>query len=179
MHPNADPCTTAPAATAPQGAPAHAGGQYLSFRLGAEEYGIDILKVQEIRSYEAPTRIASAPPFVKGVVNLRGVIVPIVDLRLAFALDEVRYDDLTVVIILNVAQRVVGAVVDAVSDVVELQPDQIRPAPEFNDALGASHILGLGSLRSGDVERLLILTDIEQLMSDAAMGLIDQDRVLN
>jgi len=169
--------STVPAAKVPVAVAA--GGQFLSFRLGAEEYGIDILKVQEIRSYEAPTQIANAPPFVKGVVNLRGEIVPIVDLRLAFALDAVRYDDLTVVIILNVAQRVVGAVVDAVSDVVELQAGLIRPAPEFSGALGTSHILGLGSLKHGDVERLLILTDIEQLMSSAAMGLIDETRVLN
>ena len=169
--------STVPAAKVPVAVAA--GGQFLSFRLGAEEYGIDILKVQEIRSYEAPTQIANAPPFVKGVVNLRGEIVPIVDLRLAFALDAVRYDDLTVVIILNVAQRVVGAVVDAVSDVVELQAGQIRPAPEFSGAFGTSHILGLGSLKHGDVERLLILTDIEQLMSSAAMGLIDETLVLN
>ena len=176
--PAAHACPGHPVAAAVAPAVA-AGGQFLSFRLGAEEYGIDILKVQEIRSYEPPTRIAGVPAFVKGVVNLRGVIVPIVDLRLAFALDEVRYDDLTVVIILNVAQRVVGAVVDAVSDVVELKAEHIRPAPEFSDALGASHILGLGALKSGDVERLLILTDIEKLMTGTAMGLIDEHRVLN
>ncbi|MES2956858.1 MAG: chemotaxis protein CheW [Pseudomonadota bacterium] len=152
------------------------GGQFLSFRLGAEEYGIDILKVQEIRSYEAPTRLAGAPPFVMGVVNLRGTIVPIIDLRLAFALADVPYDEFTVVIILNVAQRVVGAVVDSVSDVVELQAEDIRPAPAFNTAIDASHILGLGSLKNGDQERLLILTDIERLMGGAAMGLVDPAR---
>src|SRR3982750_247340 len=94
------------------------GGEFLTFRLGAEEYGIDILRVQEIRSYEAPTRIANAPAFVKGVVNLRGVIVPIVDMRIKFNLTPVNYDSFTVVIVLNIAGRVVGMVVDAVSDVI-------------------------------------------------------------
>ncbi|MEW5882495.1 MAG: chemotaxis protein CheW, partial [Pseudomonadota bacterium] len=103
--------------------------EYLTFRLGAEEYGIDILKVQEIRGYDGVTRIAHAPAHVLGVINLRGVIVPIVDLRVKLALGEVRYDAFTVVIVLNVAQRVVGAVVDAVSDVLELAPEQIRAAP--------------------------------------------------
>ena len=83
--------------------------EYLTFRLGNEEYGIDILKVQEIRGYDAVTRIAGAPEFLKGVINLRGVIVPIVDLRLKFNLGEVRYDEFTVVVILNVAGRIVGA----------------------------------------------------------------------
>jgi purine-binding chemotaxis protein CheW len=156
---------------APQpGLPAAASG-YLTFRLGEEEYGIDILKVQEIRGYEPPTRLAAAPAFIKGVVNLRGVIVPIVDLRMKFAMDEARYDGLTVVIILNVVQRVVGVVVDGVSDVVEFGADQIRPAPDFNALVDAEHITGLGSLTAGDHERLLILTDIERLMASPDMGL--------
>lgn len=94
--------------------------EYLTFRLGAEEYGVDILKVQEIRGYDAITQIANAPVFVKGVINLRGVIVPIVDMRIKFALGDAEYDQFTVVIILNVAGRVVGIVVDAVSDVISL-----------------------------------------------------------
>ena len=106
-----------------------ASGEYLTFRLGAEEYGIDILKVQEIRSYEPPTRIANAPEFIKGVVNLRGVIVPIVDLRLKLGCPTAEYNSFTVVIVLNVRNRVVGAVVDSVSDVLELNRDAIRPAP--------------------------------------------------
>src|SRR5262245_53933128 len=105
------------------------GGEFLTFRLGAEEYGIDILRVQEIRSYEAPTRIANAPAFIKGVVNLRGVIVPIVDLRLKLGCESAEYNHFTVVIVLNVRGRVVGAVVDSVSDVLELNGEQIRPAP--------------------------------------------------
>jgi len=154
------------------GASAHA-GEFLTFKLGAEEYGIDILKVQEIRGYENPTRIANAPHFIKGVVNLRGVIVPIVDLRLKFNLGEALYDAFTVVIILNVARRVVGIVVDSVSDVLALAAQQIMPAPEFNAALDASYITGLGSVKSGEVERMLILADIEQLMTGSDMGLID------
>ena len=149
-------------------------GEFLTFRLGAEEYGIDILKVQEIRGYEQPTRIVNAPPFIKGVVNLRGVIVPIVDLRLKFQLGDPTYDDLTVVIILNVTERVVGIVVDSVSDVLALQADQIRSAPSFNAMFDASCITGLGSVVSGEVERLLILTDIERLMGGADMGLVDR-----
>ena len=101
----------------------------LTFRLGSEEYGIDILRVQEIRGYEAPTRVAHSPAFVKGVVNLRGVIVPIVDLRLRFGMHDATYDALTVVIVLNVAHRVVGIVVDSVSDVVELGAEHVRNAP--------------------------------------------------
>lgn len=150
-------------------------GGYLSFRLGHEEYGIDILKVQEIRGYETPMRIAGAPAFIKGVVNLRGVIVPIADLRLKFDLPEAGFDDFTVVIVLNVARRVIGIVVDAVSDVVELADEQVRAAPAFNSAVAASYITGLGSLKTGDRERLLILTDIEALVCSPEMGLVDLD----
>ncbi|MGZ9043697.1 MAG: chemotaxis protein CheW, partial [Telluria sp.] len=112
-----------------------AGSEFLAFTLGSEEYGIDILKVQEIRGYEAVTRIANAPEFIKGVINLRGVIVPILDLRVKFRLSQADYDEFTVVIILNVAGRVVGMVVDSVSDVITLSPEQIRPAPKFGAVL--------------------------------------------
>jgi purine-binding chemotaxis protein CheW len=154
------------------GAPAHRGshaGEYLTFRLGAEEYGIDILRVQEIRSYEQPTRIANAPAFIKGVVNLRGVIVPIVDLRLKLGCPAAEYNGFTVVIVLNVRGRVVGAVVDSVSDVMELTRDHIKPAPEMNASVDTNFITGIGSV--GD--RMLILMDIEALMSSADMGLMD------
>jgi purine-binding chemotaxis protein CheW len=149
------------------------GSEFLTFKLGGEEYGIDILKVQEIRGYEAVTRIANAPAFIKGVVNLRGVIVPIVDLRVKFALGEARYDTFTVVIILNVSGRVVGAVVDSVSDVLQLDQKQIKPAPEFNSLLDASYLKGLGTVDSSEGERLLILVDIERLMSSPDMGLME------
>ena len=148
------------------------GGEFLTFRLGAEEYGIDILKVQEIRSYEVSTRIANAPPFIKGVVNLRGVIVPIVDLRLKLGCDSVEVNSFTVVIVLNVKGRVVGAVVDSVSDVLELARDAIKAAPEMASSVDASFITGIGSV--GD--RMLILMDIESLMASPEMGLIDASR---
>jgi purine-binding chemotaxis protein CheW len=147
--------------------------EVLTFRLGAEEYGIDILTVQEIRSYEPPTRIANAPSYLKGVIDLRGVIVPIVDLRVKFncvnALGEAEINDFTVVIVLNVRGRVLGAVVDSVSDVVQLSPEIIKPAPQMTTLVDTSYITGIAKLG----ERLLIVTDIEALMSSADMGLID------
>jgi purine-binding chemotaxis protein CheW len=163
---------------------ASAGGEFLTFRLGEEEYGIDILRVQEIRSYEPPTRIANAPSFIKGVVNLRGVIVPIIDLRLKLGCEKVEYNGFTVVVVLNVRGRVVGAVVDSVSDVLELGRDNIKPAPEMNSSIDASFITGIGTIKNGpsqgqgegasvDKERMLILMDIEALMSSAEMGLIN------
>ena len=145
------------------------GSEFLTFRLGAEEYGIDILTVQEIRSYEAPTRIANAPSFIKGVVNLRGVIVPIVDLRLKLSCETADYNDFTVVIVLNVRGRVVGAVVDSVSDVLELNQDSIRPAPDMASAVDTTFITGISNVN----ERMLILMDIEALMASADMGLFD------
>jgi purine-binding chemotaxis protein CheW len=152
------------------------GGEFLTFRLGGEEYGIDILRVQEIRSYEPPTRIANAPAFIKGVVNLRGVIVPIIDLRLKLNCDTAEYNTFTVVVVLNVKGRVVGAVVDSVSDVLELTKDEIKPAPEMSSAIDSGFITGIGSVKntSGDDknERMLILMDIEGLMSSADMGII-------
>jgi purine-binding chemotaxis protein CheW len=147
----------------------------LTFRLGGEEYGIDILRVQEIRGYEHPTRIANAPSFVKGVLNLRGVIVPIVDLRLKFGLEHAAYDGVTVTVVLNVAGRTLGAVVDSVSDVIELKGDQIKPAPEFNTSVDAGYITGIGAFKQGDLDRMLILVDIEELMSSPEMGLIGTD----
>ncbi|MBW8828453.1 MAG: chemotaxis protein CheW [Burkholderiales bacterium] len=148
---------------------AAAGGEFLTFRLGAEEYGIDILKVQEIRSYEQPTRIANAPAFIKGVVNLRGVIVPIVDLRVKLNCESVDYNSFTVVIVLNVKGRVVGAVVDSVSDVLELGAGTIKQAPEMHTSMDTSFITGIGSVN----DRMLILMDIEGLMTSADMGLIN------
>lgn len=142
--------------------------QFLTFRIAAEEYGIDILKVQEIRSYEAPTRIANAPPFVKGVVNLRGVIVPIVDLRLRLGCAG-EYNAFTVVIVLNVCNRVVGIVVDSVSDVLELAAGDIKPPPEIGAAIDTRFVTGLGKIG----ERMLILLDIEGMVASPDFGLID------
>lgn len=143
--------------------------EFLAFKLGSEEYGIDILRVQEIRSYEEPTRLANVPDFIKGVVNLRGVIVPIVDMRLKFRLDEAKYDHFTVVIVLNIGSRVVGMVVDSVSDVITLTPEQLRPVPEFASSVHADHLLAIGAVD----DRMLILVDIEKLMTSADMGLLE------
>jgi purine-binding chemotaxis protein CheW len=142
--------------------------EYLTFRLDREEYGIDILKVQEIRGYEPPTRIANAPSFIKGVVNLRGTIVPIVDMRLKFSCGNANYDSFTVVIILNLHQRIVGIVVDSVSDVMQLAPENLRAAPDVDSVIDSDSVIGLGSL--GD--RMLILLDIEKLMAGVDMGLV-------
>jgi purine-binding chemotaxis protein CheW len=156
--------------TAATNADAGSEREYLTFRLGNEEYGIDILKVQEIRGYDAVTAIANAPAFIKGVVNLRGIIVPIVDLRIKFAVGEARYDQFTVVIILNIAKRVVGVVVDSVSDVLTLAAGQVKAAPEFATTLNTEYITGLGTVD----QRMLILVDIERLMSSADMALMDE-----
>ncbi len=144
------------------------GGQFLTLRLGGEEYAIDILRVQEIRSYEEPTRMVNAPVFIKGVINLRGVIVPIVDLRLKLNIDKVEYNEFTVVIILNVRGTVIGAVVDAVSDVVTLTSQSIKPAPQFDTAIDARFITGLADVG----ERMLIVMNIEALMGNAELGMV-------
>ena len=145
------------------------GQEFLVFTLGDEEYGIDILKVQEIRGYDQVTRIANTPSFIKGVTNLRGVIVPIVDLRIKFNQEDVDYNDNTVVIVLNLGHRVVGIVVDGVSDVLSLATDQIRPAPEFAVTLSTEYLTGLGAV--GD--RMLILVNIEKLLNSEEMALLD------
>lgn len=144
------------------------GGEYLSFRLGAEEYGISLLKVQEIRSYEAPTRIANAPRVVKGVLNLRGVIMPVVDLRIAFECERSDIDAFTVVIVLNVCDQLIGVIVDAVSDVLELPAAAIRPVPDMTSASDARAINGIASMQ----DRTLLLIDIEALMASSSMGLV-------
>ena len=144
--------------------------EYLTFTLGNEEYGIDILKVQEIRGYDTVTHIANAPEFIKGVINLRGVIVPIVDMRIKFKVGVPTYNEFTVVIIMNVLGRVSGMVVDGVSDVVALSPEQIKAAPEMGAAMDTDYITGLGTLN----DQMLILVDIEKLMSSEEMQVMDQ-----
>jgi purine-binding chemotaxis protein CheW len=143
--------------------------EFLAFSLGEEEYAVDILKVQEIRGYENVTRIANAPSFIKGVTNLRGTIVPIVDMRLKFGLDRVSYDGQTVVIVLNVADRVVGVVVDGVTDVMALPEKEICPAPEFGGSMDARYVSGLASLN----DRMLIIVDFEVLLASAEMALVE------
>lgn len=160
---------TNPHAATPGGEEDSVASEYLTFTLGSEEYAIDILKVQEIRGYEPPTLIANAPPFIKGVINLRGIIVPIIDLRIKFNLGRIEYTPFTVVVILNVAGRIVGVVVDSVSDVISLNSAQIRPAPDFSGSFDTKYIVGLVALDA----RMLIVTDIERLMTSADMELVD------
>jgi len=143
-------------------------GQYLTLRLGEEDYAIDIMRVQEIRSYEEPTRMANSPSFIKGVINLRGVIVPIVDLRMKLNIDKVEYTEFTVVIILRLKGVVTGAVVDAVSDVVQLDANMIKPAPQFQSGIDSRFILGLADVG----ERMLIVMNMEALLSNTEMGMV-------
>lgn len=146
-----------------------AGEEFLAFRLGREEYGIDILKVQEIRGYESVTKIANAPDYLKGVVNLRGTIVPIIDLRIKFRQAEISYDQYTVVIIVDIHDRTTGIVVDGVSDVLTLTASQIKPAPQLSGGVETEYIRGLGSLEG----RMLILADIEKLMNVDDLAALD------
>jgi purine-binding chemotaxis protein CheW len=152
----------------PANAPDIQSGQYLSLRLGDESYAIDIMRVQEIRSYEEPTKMANSPSFIKGVINLRGVIVPIVDLRMKLNISKVEYNEFTVVIILNIRGTVIGAGVDAVSDVVTLDAKMIKPAPQFESAIDSRFILGLAHV--GD--RMLIVMNMEALLSNAELGMM-------
>jgi purine-binding chemotaxis protein CheW len=160
----------APAPSSPDADRDSAGQEFLAFTLGAEEYGIDILKVQEIRGYETVTRVANVPDFIKGVINLRGIIIPVIDMRLRFKLGTPVYDQFTVVIILNLGGRIVGMVVDSVSDVTTLSPAQVRPAPQMGGAgaVDGDYIIGLGTVD----QRMLILVDIDKLMSTGDMRLI-------
>jgi len=158
------------AAVMPPGALSAQPLEFLAFTLGKEEYGVDIQKVQELRGYDAVTRIANAPEHIKGVVNLRGIIVPIIDMRIKFNLGTPTYDQFTVVIILNIASRVMGMVVDSVSDVITLSPEQVKPAPEMGAVLDADYLIGLGTLD----DRMLILVDLEKLMTSEDMGLVEK-----
>jgi purine-binding chemotaxis protein CheW len=169
MFKTSNPARSA-AAVVSAGVPATKALEFLSFTLGQEEYGIDIQKVQELRGYDTVTRIANAPEHIKGVVNLRGIIVPIIDMRIKFNLGAPTYDQFTVVIILNIGNRVMGMVVDSVSDVITLTPEQIKPAPEMGSVLDTEYLIGLGTLD----ERMLILVDLEKLMSSDEMGLVAQ-----
>lgn len=144
-----------------------ASSEFLAFTMGQEEYGLDIIKVQEIRGYEAVTRLANAPEYFKGVINLRGVIVPVIDMRIKLGLGTPTYNQFTIVIVLNIRGKVMGMVVDSVSDVTTLSAEQIRPAPELGSAIDTNYLIGLGTLD----ERMLILVDIEKLMASDGIGL--------
>jgi len=144
--------------------------EVLVFVLGREEYGVDILKVQEIRGYEKVTPIRAAPGYLKGVVNLRGIIVPVIDLRVKFGMPDPRYDAFTVVVILRLARRVIGVVVDGVSDVMALRAQDVKPAPQLGSVVESSFIEGLGT--EGD--RMVLLLDIEKLLSTGELNLLNQ-----
>jgi len=144
--------------------------EFLAFRLGKEEYGVDAHKVQEIRGYGHVTRIPNAPSFLKGVVNLRGLILPIVDMRIKFGLGQPTYDQSTVVVILNIHGRLSGIVVDSVSDVLTLKPSQITQAPDCDAIITAEYLIGLASV----ADRMLILLDIDKLMVSDEMALMDK-----
>lgn len=148
---------------------AAASGEFLTFALGEQQYGVDILKVQEIRGYEGVTAIPNTPVHIKGVINLRGTIVPVLDLRLKFRLGEARYDGFTVMIILNLGERTVGVVVDSVSDVVQLKAEQIRPAPPLGAGVDARYLVGVGVID----KRMVLLIDIERLLGSEDLALID------
>lgn len=141
--------------------------QFLVFRLGREEFGLEILKVQEIRSYDAVTRIPNSPNFVKGVFNLRGAIVPIIDLRMKFNLETTEYGPSTVVIMLNFSSRTIGVIVDGVSDVIGLDADSIQPVPEFSTIFSNEYLIGLATV----AQRMIILIDIEKLLTQHEVAL--------
>lgn len=143
----------------------------LLFILGNQEYGINILHVQEIRGYDTQniTQIANVSPVIKGIINLRGVIVPIIDLRVKFNLPKIEYTEQTVVVILNIQSRVIGAVVDGVSDVLVLKADEIQEAPEFGSTISTEYLTGIGTVG----ERMLILVDIEKLLDGEDIALIE------
>ncbi len=149
--------------------------EYLTFTLGEEEYGVDILKVQEIRGYDAVTRLPDAPDFIKGVINLRGTIVPVVDLRIKFHLGQATYDAFTVMVVLNVCNRIIGMVVDGVSDVVRLAADQVRPPPDLGTAVDTRFLLGIGTAG----QRMLLLLDIDGLLRSDELGLIDDAQAMH
>lgn len=153
------------ATTGPEGAGEESGSQYLTFSLAEEEYGVDILRVQEIKGWTPVTRIPNTPDYMRGVLNMRGTIVPIIDLRMRFNLDEAQYTPTTVVIVLSVMagdrKRILGVVVDGVSDVVSVSADDIKATPDFGTAVNTEFIQGLATTN----EKMVMLLDIDQLLS--------------
>jgi purine-binding chemotaxis protein CheW len=145
--------------------------EFLAFRLGDEDYAIDILKVQEIRVFDTVTKLPGAPAYIKGVINLRGLIAPVLDLRVKFGFEHAEYGPFTVLIVLHVRDRLVAAVVDAVADVIALSEDEIKPRPEFATAVNIEYVMGLATRN----ERMLILLDIERLLESDELGLLDQE----
>ena len=166
----AAPVAPSPVHAAPPAAPPRMAspGEYLTFRLGGEEYGIALGSIQEIRGHQAPTRIAGAPDEICGVLNLRGTIVPVIDLRVRFGLDP-RVDASTVIVVVNVRDTTVGVVVDAVSDAIGLTSRDIKPAPALGGVASVEHITGIAVVERDAATRLFILLDIEHLVSEATL----------
>jgi len=143
--------------------------QQLTFDLAGEEYGVEILAVREIRGWSRVTRIPQTPAYLLGVLNLRGAIVPIMDLRLRFGLERESYGDSTVVIIVAIAERLFGIVVDAVSDVVDIDPAAIKPVPDMGAVVDTRYLKGLAT----HVERMVMLLDVEKLMRPEDVETLD------
>ncbi len=141
------------------------GSQYLTFMLAGEYYGVDILRVQEIKGWTQVTQIPNTPDYVQGVLNLRGTIVPIIDMRKRFSLESEEYTPITVVIVLSVkcasGDRVIGIVVDAVSDVLDVQTDDIKPSPDFGTTVNIEFISGLTAVG----EQMVMLLDVDKMLS--------------
>ena len=141
------------------------GSQFLTFQLGEELYGVDILRVQEIKGYTAVTRIPNTPAHIKGVLNLRGTIVPIVELRTKFGMPTIEYTMFTVIVVVVVKEKIMGLVVDAVSDVLDIDKKDIQPAPQFGAQVDVSFLNGIG--KAGD--KLVALLDMDRLLTDGDM----------
>lgn len=146
-------------------------GQFLTFELNNEMYGVDILKVQEIRGWTEVTNIPNAPHFIRGVVNLRGAIVPILDMRRRFNMDELVFTHQTVVIVVNVSDRTIGMVVDGVSDVVNIPMEDLRPAPDFGTGIDASFLQGLAPI---DEENMAIILNIDEMLQACELVQLDK-----
>jgi len=142
------------------------GSQYLTFRLGEEEYGVEILKVQEIKGYSTITPVPNTPAYRKGVMNRRGTIVPVVDLRAKFGMSETEYTAFTVIIVLTVGTKVVGLIVDGVSDVLNIPKTDIQATPDFGAQVDARFISGMA--KAGD--KLVVLLDIDRVLGEAALA---------
>jgi len=145
------------------------GSQFLTFNLGEELYGVDILRVQEIKGYTAVTKIPNTPPHIKGVLNLRGTIVPIVELRTKFDMPMIDYTMFTVIVVVVVKEKIMGLVVDSVSDVLNIDKNDIQAPPQFGAKMDVSFLSGIG--KSGD--KLVALLDMDRLLSDGEMQAAD------
>ncbi len=146
------------------------GQQFLTFNLAEEFYGVDILKVQEIKGYTAVTRIPNTPEYLKGVLNLRGTIVPIVDLRMKFGMGATQPSSFTVVVVVNVRNRVMGFLVDAVSDVLDLDAKEIQAPPELGSTVDITFVKGIGSSN----DHLVTLLDIDRVLTDEEVQQVSQ-----